>query len=173
VISAWALFNDNPTEYAWEGGEYGMAQDQLTLDWRDAAKDAAVGKFYVAQATTAGQIEDILDELQGLSQIKLVGTNRIVKTAFANSEGAVARDASAPYADDKVHAQIIYRTTNPAEFVRVSVYGPKADMAVMNDNKIDIDNVMFDALHALAALHIVSNSGSAVTVPMSGKLIFG
>lgn len=173
MISAWALFDTGDGLFEWPEGGYGIMADLLSLDWRDSVNDSAVGKMYLVAAATDPAIEDLLDELQALSDISIKGTNKITKSTYANSVAASVRGAGHQFADDKVHLQLIYRTTNPAEFVRVSIYGPKESVPVGNDNKIDPTNAAFTDLTTQVIATVRSNSGATPTELMSGKLIFG
>jgi len=146
---------------------------QLTLDWRDSLNDSAVGKMYVKDAISAGERTALLLALQSASDISIKGTNKITKESYAGSVPASPRESGTLHADDKIHVQLIFRTANPAEFVRVSVYGPKEEVPVLNDNTIDPTDSYFDGIKAAVLACVVSNSGSAATELMSGKLIMG
>jgi len=145
--------------------------DILAISWRDSVNDPALGKGYLKAGASAAEIEDLLDELQALSDISIKSTNQISLTAYANSVAAEAKGAGHEYADDKARVQLVYRTTNPAEFVRVNIYGPKTSLPIGNDNIVDVNNAAFNDLHAQVLATLRSNSGATPTECASGKLI--
>lgn len=143
---------------------------QLTVQWRDAETPIghATGKMFVADAGTTQQITNLLTDLQALSDCSIVSYNKLVKTAFSGSP-AHARDATHPYADVANKIDIVYNTANPAEFVRMSLFGPKTSIQVGSKNNVDPNQAALTQLNTDAAALLVSNSASAVTTARSAK----
>lgn len=144
--------------------------DLLAITWRDLSNDPALGKAYLVDAAPDADIEDLLDELQALSDLSIKSTNKITLTAYANSVPAAAK-IPANHADDKMRVQLVYRTDNPAEFVRVNVYGPKMTLPIGNDKIVDVTDSIFDGLHTQVIKTLRSNSGAVPTECASGKFL--